>query len=69
MLLTFWAYHKRFKQQKLMLLSGTEQMFIATEHNLTKVQDVLVDFGYSGEKFAVAIKQILGCGFEVACKK
>ncbi len=43
-------------------------MFIATEHNLGRVQNMLVDSGYSCEKFAAAIKQIFGCGFEVVKK-
>ena len=48
--------------------NGAIEMFIATEHNLGRVQNMLVDSGYSGEKFADAIKQILGCSVEVVKK-
>ena len=37
--------------------NGAIEMFIVTNDNLTKVQNMLVDSGYSGEKFAGAVKQ------------
>ena len=43
-------------------------MFIATSDNLIKVQNMLVDSGYSGEKFASAVKKILLCSVEVIKK-
>ncbi len=48
--------------------NGAIEMFIATSDNLVKVQNMLVDSGYSGEKFAFAVKQILGCSVEVVKK-
>ena len=48
--------------------NGAIEMFIVTNDNLTKVQNMLVDSGYSGEKFAGAVKQILGCSVEVVKK-
>ena len=48
--------------------NGAIEMFITTSDNLTKVQNMLVDSGYSGEKFAGAVKQILGCSVEVVKK-
>ncbi len=48
--------------------NGAIEMFIATSGNLTKVQNMLVDSGYSGENFANAVKQILGCTVEVVKK-
>ena len=37
--------------------NGAIEMFITTSDNLTKVQNMLVDSGYSGEKFASAVKK------------
>ena len=37
--------------------NGAIEMFITTSDNLTKVQNMLVDSGYSGEKFAGAVKK------------
>lgn len=48
--------------------NGAIEMVIATSDNLAKVQNMLVDSGYSGEKFADAVKQILGCNVEVVKK-
>ena len=48
--------------------NGAIEMFITTSDNLTKVQNMLVDSGYSGEKFADAVKKILGCSVEVVKK-
>lgn len=48
--------------------NGAIEMFIATSGNLTKVQNMLVDSGYSGEKFAETIKKLLGCSVEVVKK-
>ena len=42
------------------------EMFIVTNDNLTKVQNMLE--GYSGEKFAGAVKKILLCSVEVVKK-
>jgi transposase len=36
------------------------------KQNLTKVVNILVDGGYSGEKFAEAVKELLGAKVEVA---
>ena len=44
------------------------QMLIATSDNLAKVQNVLVDSKCIGDKFASAIKKILGCSVEVVKK-
>ena len=33
--------------------------------NLSQVQNILVDAGYSGEKFARSVSEILGCTVEV----
>ena len=33
--------------------------------NLSQVQNILVDAGYSGEKFANSVAEILGCTVEV----
>lgn len=48
--------------------NGAIEMFIATSDNLTKVQNILVDYGYSGDLFAGAVKKILGCSVEVVKK-
>ena len=48
--------------------NGASEMFIAPSDNLTKVQNMLVDSGYSGEKFASAVKKILLCSVEVVKK-
>jgi len=48
--------------------NGAIEMFIATSNNLIKVQNMLVDSGYSGENFAGAVKKILGCRVEVVKK-
>ena len=48
--------------------NGAIEMFITTSDNLTKVQNMLVDSGYSGEKFASAVKKILLCSVEVIKK-
>ena len=41
-------------------------MFANEKENLTEVKNVLVDGGYTGEKFAVQIKELIGAGVEVA---
>ena len=46
--------------------NGAIEMFISTKNNLVKVQNMLD--GYSGEKFANAIRQILLCSVEVIKK-
>ena len=48
--------------------NGAIEMFITTSDNLTKVQNMLVDSGYSGEKFAGVVKKILLCSVEVIKK-
>ena len=48
--------------------NGAIEMFISTKNNLVKVQNMLVDSGYSGENFANAIRQILLCSVEVIKK-
>ena len=44
------------------------EILIATNDNLTKVQNMLVDSGYSDFNFAGAVKQILLCSVEVIKK-
>ena len=44
------------------------EILIATNDNLTKVQNMLVDSGYSGFNFAGDVKQILLCSVEVIKK-
>ncbi len=45
---------------------GALLMFKAEKDNLIKVENVLVDGGYTGEKFALAVNEILGATVEVA---
>ena len=45
---------------------GALLMFKDSKENLTKVVNVLVDGGYTGEKFANEVKNILGADVEVA---
>jgi transposase len=45
---------------------GALLMFKAEKENLINVQNVLVDGGYTGEKFALAVNEILGATVEVA---
>ena len=40
-------------------------MFIQHQDNLSQVQNILVDAGYTGEKFANSVFAILGCSVEV----
>ena len=40
--------------------------FIINRNNLSIVKKILVDGGYTGEKFAHAVKEILGAEVEVA---
>lgn len=48
--------------------NGAIEMVIAMSDNLIKVQNMLVDSGYSGVNFANAVKKILGCTVEVIKK-
>ncbi len=41
-------------------------MFTAAKSNLSSVTNVMVDGGYTGEKFAQAIKGLIGADVEVA---
>jgi transposase len=45
---------------------GGIEMFKAAKENLSNVKNVLVDGGYSGEKFAAEVKNIIGAGVEIA---
>lgn len=45
---------------------GAIQMFFPVKHCLSSVENILVDGGYTGEKFAEAIKEMLGATVEVA---
>ena len=40
-------------------------MFIKHKDNLSQVQNILVDAGYAGEKFASPVSEILECSVEV----
>lgn len=46
--------------------NGAIAMFKKVKDNLSNVQNVLVDGGYSGEKFGKEVKELLGAGVEVA---
>jgi len=46
--------------------AGALEMFELHKYGLSKVINVLADGGYTGDKFAAATKQILGCGVEIA---
>lgn len=45
---------------------GALQAFVFNKENLSDVENILVDGGYTGEKFAEAVKEILGATVEVA---
>ncbi len=42
------------------------EIFKLHKKNLSKTINILADGGYSGEKFANATKEILGCSVEIA---
>lgn len=46
--------------------NGAIEMLIKHHDNLSQVQNILVDAGYAGEKFANSVSEILGCTVEVA---
>ena len=46
--------------------AGALEMFTLCKSNLTLVQSVLVDGGYTGEPFAAGVKETLGAMVEVA---
>jgi transposase len=46
--------------------NGALEAFSIYKENLCDVQNVLVDGGYSGEKFAGAVRELLGASVEVA---
>ena len=46
--------------------NGALEMFELHKTGLSKVLNVLADGGYTGDNFAQATKQILGCGVEIA---
>ena len=46
--------------------AGALEAFALTEDSLSDVQNVLADGGYSGETFAEAVKELLGCPVEIA---
>ena len=46
--------------------NGALEMFKANTPNLSEVIKALVDGGYTGKKFATAVKSILGAEVEVA---
>ena len=46
--------------------NGAIEMFIKHHsNNLSQVQNILVDAGYAGKKFANSVSEILGCTVEV----
>ena len=45
--------------------NGAIDMLKKYNENLSQVQNILVDAGYSGEKFASSVSEILGCTVEV----
>ena len=45
--------------------NGAIDMLKKHNDNLSQVQNILVDAGYSGEKFANSVSKILGCTVEV----
>jgi len=45
--------------------NGAIDMFTKYQDNLSQVQNILVDAGYTGEKFANSVSEILGCSVEV----
>lgn len=46
--------------------NGALQMFVLNKPSLEKVRNVLADGGYTGENFAQATEEILGCKVEIA---
>lgn len=46
--------------------TGAIEMITSLKENLSRVENVLIDGGYSGENFAIEIKNILGATVEVA---
>ena len=45
--------------------NGAIGMLKKYNDNLSQVQNILVDAGYSGEKFTNSVSEILGCTVEV----
>ena len=45
--------------------NGAIDMLKKHNDNLSQVQNILVDAGYAGEKFANSVSEILGCTVEV----
>ena len=45
--------------------NGAIDMLKKYNDNLSQVQNILVDAGYSGEKFTNTVSEILGCTIEV----
>jgi len=45
---------------------GALEAFLLHQTALSKVESVLVDGGYTGDKFAQGVEQVLGCTVEVA---
>lgn len=45
---------------------GAITMFTAEKNNLASVENVMVDGGYSGDKFAASIKELINANVEVA---
>lgn len=41
-------------------------MFTKYQNNLSEVKNILADGGYTGEKFANSVSEILGCTVEIA---
>jgi transposase len=46
--------------------NGALEMFLANKETLANVENALADGGYTGENFANATKEILGCTVEIA---
>ncbi len=49
--------------------NGALKIFKSHKSNLSKILNVLADGGYTGENFANAVKEILGCSVEIAKRK
>ena len=46
--------------------NGALLMFVTNKETLANVENVLADGGYTGENFAAATAEILGCNVEIA---
>ena len=49
----------------MLLIERSDRHAKKYNDNLSQVQKILVETGYSGEKFAYSVSEILGCTIEV----